>query len=226
MIKRLFFRQLGYLALTCVGAVFAFWLLLIAAPKALNPLCTYEFNVKIDATIEVGGEEYHSTAVYRDSRTREWTTGIIATECIQKDGGALVFQLNSGAVVLVPIGLCYAAKRSLRSSRTTDVKADCDGQLRTDGDAYAVDSGTTPELWKQLTWGEEVRLVSMQAKRSFASPSDLLDERAPGILDARFTYQNWGRSPERVVPFKRRHDEAEAFRFQVEQGQFDLVQPN
>lgn len=144
--------------------------------------------------------------------------------CKETKGTALVFRLNNDAVILVPNGLCRSAERVFRTEGLSDIVVDCDGKPRPDGDAFALDSGTTPTLWKPLTWGEEVKLISMQAERSFASPDDLLDQRAPGVLDAGFdTNGSWWRSPERVIPFRRRYDKTEPYRFQVQLGQFDLL---
>lgn len=216
-------KRLGYFALLCCGVVATLWLL-PSTRTAFDPFCTYRVNARIEATIEVGGELYHSQAVYRASQSRDWISVINSGGCKETRGTALVFRLNNDAVILVPNGLCRSAERVFRTEGLSDIVVDCDGKPRPDGDAFALDSGTTPTLWKPLTWGEEVKLISMQAERSFASPDDLLDQMAPGVLDARFdTNGHWWRSPERVIPFGRRYEKTEPFQFQVQLGQFDLL---
>lgn len=191
---------------------------------AFHPGCTYDVNARIEATIKVGDELYHSHATYRDTHSRDWISTINHGGCIEPTGGVLVFLLNNGAVILVPNGLCASSERTLIMEGQSDVVADCNGRPRPDGDAFALDNGVTPRLWKPLTWGDEVRLVSMQATTSpFASPDDLLDQRAPGVLSARFIgYVRWWDSPERVIPWQRRRDRGEDFRSSVQLGQFDF----
>jgi hypothetical protein len=209
----------GVKALAALGAVAALWFW----RDAFDPWCTYRYNAQIEATIEVGGKSYHSTAVYRASKSRKWISGMNTGGCIETKGTALVFKLDSGAVILVPNGLCPKAERAFISEGRSDVVADCKGKPRPDGDAFALDSGTNPALWQPLTWGDDVKLISMNAEQSFGSPSDLLDQNAPGLLDARFDDNgNWWASPERVITFRRRFNKDEPYRFRVLVGRFDL----
>lgn len=208
------------LTITCATALF---LLVPAARAGLDPFCTYRVNASVEGTIEVGGKQYHSTAVYRASQSREWIAPMNSGGCIESHGTVLVFKLDSGAVVLVPNGMCRASEDNLRSAGQSNVVADCDGRPRPDGDAFALDSGTAPTLWKPVEWGEEVKLVSMMAKRSLAEPADQLEQNAPGTLDANFDYAgDWWASPERVIPFERRYEKDEPYRFEVQLGEFEL----
>jgi hypothetical protein len=210
----------GTMLLVVLGAIATLWF----GRATLDPFCTYRLNARIEATIEVGDKLYHSNAIYRASQSRDWISPINSGGCTETDGTALVFKLDNDAVILVPNGLCQRAENVFKATGRSDVVADCQGKPRPDGDAFALDSGTAPTLWQPIAWGGDVKLIAMKAERSFGSPKDLLEQNAPGVLDAGFVYDgNWWQSPERVIPFDRRYNKDEPYRFQVRQGQVDLL---
>jgi hypothetical protein len=209
-------RKLVALALVCAVIVLG---LFPTSRTVFDPLCTYRLNAKVDATIEVGGKLYSSNAIYRASQSREWIAPLNMTGCIETHGHLLVFKLESDAIVLVPIRLCPNAENVFRAAGKSDVVADCENKPGPDRDALALNSGAAPSLWKQLVWGDEVKLVAMTARRSFRNPDDLVDQNAPGVLDASFE------ETEFLVPFSRRYEKDKPFRFHVARGDFDLLSP-
>ena len=111
-------------------------------------------------------------------------------------------------------------RRAMRREVSVDVMSKCRGinsppqwKDQRPTDAYVIASADRPQLWEAVQLDQPSKLLgtSITLKRAvatalYAEPRDSLEERAPALLESRFSYQGttWDHSPEPLIDYWRR----------------------
>ncbi len=204
-----FGRQRLWLSFAATGLIVASVGIWRSPAYSFHPLCTYTVNARVSAEVEIEGQKLSSTVVYQNTRSRSWISMINSAGCRQMYGSALTYRLADDSVLIVPAQICRKAEQALAKSGSVDILSVCFGKQAHQDPAFIVDSATRPTKWYAVNNGADFRINRMAAESTWSNPTDDIASIAPSLLrsDFKYTRQQWSRSPERVISFRRRQDE-------------------
>lgn len=88
------------------GAIYSVWSYWTSPPNTFNPLCTYDLIYKLEVTITYKDRDFSGGAVFQNSRSRDWISGLNRAECPSIDGTAIAFRLEGEKTILIPTRIC------------------------------------------------------------------------------------------------------------------------
>lgn len=184
-----------------------------------HPFCKNLRIFEQTVEIEVDGTRYRDIVVHQDATPRRWISFINMGGCRQTHGEALTFRLTDGRAVIIPAHLCYKARSTFQTHGSVDLTDVCKDARQLPDNGYMIDNADNPRFWKPFRYGDAVgvNIVRSTAMSVWEAPRDTINKTAPALLNARFTYEgsSWSRSPEKFIPFSRRHSFFELPKYEV-----------